>query len=113
VRIHLPQRPTGAVRWYKLDPATGHLFELPGAVTFDGSTALLELTDGGIGDFDGVVNGVIIDPSGPLTIPSSGGSGGSTAEDSGSSSFGWFLPAMLGGAALARRRRTAGAASAR
>jgi hypothetical protein len=108
VSVHLPERPAGAVRWYKADPATGALFELPGAVTFQGSTALVELVDGGIGDFDGVVNGVIVDPSGPLTIPSSGGNGGSggaVADDSGGGSSGWLVPALLAAVGLSRRRR--------
>ena len=76
VRVHLPGRPAKTVRWYKHDPATGSLSEFDGHVTFDGNTALVELVDGGAGDFDGVVNGVIVDPSGPLNAPSSGGGGG-------------------------------------
>ena len=46
----------------------------------DGRSAVLEYTDGGFGDADGVVNGYIVDPSGPAEDPSpasnSGGGGG-------------------------------------
>jgi hypothetical protein len=101
VSVHLPERPSGSVKWYKLDPATAELFEFEGNVTFAGNTALVELVDGGSGDFDGVVNGVIVDPSGPLTVASSGGSGG------GGGSIGILLPALMGGASLLRRRRRA------
>ena len=69
LRVHLQERPGGSVKWYKLDPATGGCSNSASTVNFEGSTALVEL-DGGIGDYDGVVNGVIVDPSGP-TIPSS------------------------------------------
>jgi hypothetical protein len=106
VRVHLPERPTGSVKWYKLDPATGSLFEFAGQVTFDGNTALVELVDGGAGDFDGVVNGVIVDPSGPVTIAASGGNnGGGSAGSSGGGSMGVLLPALMAAAGLLRRRR--------
>ena len=91
------------MRWYKLDPATETLFELPGNVSFDGNTAMVELVDGGLGDFDGTVNGVIVDPSGPLAIPA----GGSQADDGGGSNGGWLLPALLAAAGIRIRRRGA------
>ena len=49
---------------------------MPGTVTFDAARALIELVDGGPGDFDGVFNGVIVDPSGPVTSASSSDVGG-------------------------------------
>jgi hypothetical protein len=105
MRVHLPSRPSGSVRWYKLDPAAGNLFELAASVPFEGNTAILELVDGGIGDFDGVVNGVIVDPSGPLTIPSSGGTGGSGGNQSqGGGGSGVLLAALMAVVAIARRR---------
>ena len=73
MRFHLPARPPGSNKWYKYDPARNVLFELSGRVTFEGLTALVEFEDGGPGDFDGVVNGVIVDPSGLLTVAASGG----------------------------------------
>ena len=35
IRVHLPARPAGSVKWYKLDPATGSLSEFAGNVTFE------------------------------------------------------------------------------
>lgn len=109
VRVHLPQRPSGSVKWYKLDPASGQVFELASSVTFEGNTALIELVDGGLGDFDGVVNGVIVDPSGPLSIPASGSTGGGSGSGSGSgggSCIGALLPSLMAGAGWLRRAPT-------
>lgn len=55
--------------YYKVDPLSGELFEFTydgatGAV-IDGNRITLHLVDGGRGDYDGVANGVIIDPGGP------------------------------------------------
>lgn len=102
VRVHLPQRPSGTVKWYKFDPATGSLFQLDGNVTFEGNTALFDLVDGGAGDFDGIVNGVIVDPSGPVSGSTSGGSTGGGSSSGGGGSSGLFLPCLLAGAGLAR-----------
>jgi hypothetical protein len=105
IRVHLPERPAGQVKWFKLDPATGQLFELAATVSFDGNAALIELEDGGPGDFDGVVNGVIVDPSGPVVIPAAVG-GGDPPDDvrKAGSSLGSSLLALLAAAALRRRR---------
>jgi hypothetical protein len=108
VQVHLPAKPDGAVKWYKLDPATNKLTEYAGTVTFSGNTAMLQLTDGGSGDFDGIVNGVIVDPSGPAALPASSGGtsgSGSTGGSSGGGSLGLLLPALLAISALRPRRR--------
>ena len=58
--------PDGSV-WYKYNPATGweNWIEQGYAEFSDDKTSVvLTLTDGGAGDADGVVNGVIVDPSG-------------------------------------------------
>src|SRR5262249_20636409 len=63
-------RPTG---YSKYDPATGRISDF----SFDGTTGAvisgnvitLHLVDGGRGDADGVVNGVIADPGGPTGLP--------------------------------------------
>ena len=47
LRVHLPSKPSGDVKWYKLDPATHLLTQFAGAVTFEGNTAVIQLTDGG------------------------------------------------------------------
>ena len=104
IRVHLPGRPTGTVKWFKYDPATGELFQIADNVRFERNTALVELEDGGIGDFDGVVNGVIVDPSGPLSVRSSvSGNGGGSS--SGGGSIGFLLPGVMAAAGLIRRRR--------
>ncbi|MBM4197596.1 MAG: hypothetical protein FJ197_10980 [Gammaproteobacteria bacterium] len=94
ISVYVPKRPRGKATWYKLDPATGRVFELTGAVTWNGHTALIELVDGGPGDFDGVVNGVIVDPSGPVVVTESG------------SSIGLLLPGLMVLVGLRRRRRS-------
>jgi len=68
--------PSGTL-WYKYDesaPAGSKWVEYPYAV-ISGNTVTVELQDGGKGDADGVANGIIIDPAGPV-VPPSGGSGG-------------------------------------
>ncbi|MEZ6854293.1 PKD domain-containing protein [Halodesulfovibrio aestuarii] len=72
--------------WVKLDRSSGAWLDYTDHVTYNSSRtiATIKLTDGGIGDDDGVANGIIVDPSGPgvmtspTTSPSSsgGGSGG-------------------------------------
>lgn len=69
--------------WHKYDAINGWQDYGP-YVTFnaDRNSLLIEFTDGGNGDADGTVNGVIVDPSGPSTVfnkttaNGSGGSGG-------------------------------------
>lgn len=114
LRVYLPSRPDGSVKWYKFDPATGQYFPLADPVAFEGNAAVLQLVDGGIGDFDGTVNGVIVDPSGPVVVAASGSGGGTGGTDSGGggqvssgggSSIGLGLPALMVAAGIARRRR--------
>jgi hypothetical protein len=104
VRVYLPEPPVGPVVWYKFDPATGDLFELPEGVTLEGRTAFVELVDGGFGDFDGVVNGVIVDPSGPGILATSGTEEITVTTDGGSSSIGLLLPGLMAFAGALRRR---------
>jgi uncharacterized delta-60 repeat protein len=53
------------MQYYKYK--NGGYFPLPG-VTLSGNTATFTLTDGGIGDSDGVADGTIIDPGGPAIV---------------------------------------------
>ena len=68
VRLTLP---TGLApsAYFKQDPATGTLsrFNFNGntGAVIAGNVVTLHLTDGGRGDADGLVNGVIVDPGGP------------------------------------------------
>ena len=68
VAFYLPETWAPAVGWLKCDTASGCL-DCSNLVRFDGAVAVLTLVDGGIGDADGVNNGVIVDPSGPVFIP--------------------------------------------
>jgi len=59
--LYLPEKPHTWAKWYKYDPINGW-YEFP--VDSDGDKYYLEITDGGFGDADGVVNGIIVDPIG-------------------------------------------------
>jgi hypothetical protein len=51
--------------WYKYTPAKGwHAYAEHAKIAVDGKSVTLELQDGRFGDADGVVNGMIVDPSG-------------------------------------------------
>lgn len=61
----LPQSPATLAKWYKYDPVANRVTDISSALKVDGSTAVVMITDGSAQDADGVVNGVIVDPSGP------------------------------------------------
>jgi len=68
-----------------------------------GSNAItLKVTDGGMGDADGLANGIITDPGAPAVANASGTSSGSGSDGG---AFGLGSLAFLGLAALERRRR--------
>jgi N-acetylneuraminic acid mutarotase len=68
--------PTGA-KWHKYDLAGGWRdFSANASLNAARTAVTLQLQDGGIGDADGVVNGIIVDPSGPADPATSGGGGG-------------------------------------
>jgi hypothetical protein len=73
VTIHLPSPVPADAVWVKYDSTHGwqDFTELGLAEFSDPQTVVLQLTDGGFGDADLTVNGVIVDPGGP---------GGSLAE---------------------------------
>ena len=56
------------MQWWKYDASTGSWtnFDTTGRVAFaeDRMSVTLTLTDGGVGDADGIANGTIVDPSG-------------------------------------------------
>lgn len=86
IRLHLPAAAGAVSRWWQYDTALGRGAQASSTVIFTGEEVVLRLTDGGSGDLDGVVNGRIVDPSGPLsataeTVPvvvevDTGGAGG-------------------------------------
>ncbi len=68
------------MRWYKYDIINGW-YDFSTEVTFsaDRMSMTMTITDGGTGDVDNTVNGIIVDPSGPggdAAPKSSGGGGG-------------------------------------
>ncbi len=78
VAVILPQAIAQGSAWYKYDSVTDTWDDFSNHVESldDGDNiVLLNLTDGGAGDGDGVANGVIEDPSG-LAVSNEGGEGG-------------------------------------
>jgi hypothetical protein len=65
-------------RWYKYDPVRKRWsdFSVFAQFSADRRSMTLVLADGGAGDADGVVNGIILDPAGVLIPSSSGGDSG-------------------------------------
>lgn len=72
---------TNPTSWFKLQH--GAWSDFTGNATFAGDKVTLHLVDGGAGDADGAVNGVIVDPSGPgvNTPPTATTDSATVAED--------------------------------
>ena len=75
VTLTYPEALPAGTRYYKYGPTadnpTDHWYAYPGAV-ISGNTITLTLTDGGAGDSDLSVNGIIDDPGGPAWISAPG-----------------------------------------
>jgi len=86
VNLYFSEAAAATGRWFMYDPVAGEWDDFSANVTFasDRLSAALTLTDGGLGDADGIANGVIVDPSG-LGVPDSGDVNGNQSVDSGSS----------------------------
>jgi chitinase len=83
VTIQLSAPAPAGTRWVKYDAVNGWQdFSDMAEFSSDRQTVTVQIKDGGVGDADGVVNGIIVDPSGLLPVqPSSstasaGGGGG-------------------------------------
>jgi uncharacterized protein (TIGR03382 family) len=63
--VYLPEAAPALSGWYKFDEANGAVTDYSAYSSVENGHLVLSLVDGGSGDQDGVVNGVIIDPSGP------------------------------------------------
>lgn len=90
--IYLQDAAPKNAAWYKYDSVNGW-YDFTSQVTFHSNRRALtfQLTDGGVGDADGVANGVVVDPAG-LLVPSSqksttSGSGAGLGSGSGSGCF--------------------------
>ena len=68
ITLFFPESLPANTKWYKYDPANGTMTDFTSNIAISGNSVTLTLTDGGTGDADGVVNGVIIDPSGPAIV---------------------------------------------
>ncbi len=74
ITYYFPETLPAGTTWYRYDPVNATMTDFTANVVFNGNQAVITLVDGGTGDLDGIVNGVIIDPSGPV-LPVSGGGG--------------------------------------
>ncbi len=90
ITVYLSEAVPAGARWYKYDSVNGwDDYTHNAAFSADGKAVTLQLTDGGEGDADGIANGVIIDPSGP--VYSSVGDTLSTVTGGSSSGGGCFI----------------------
>jgi len=91
-------------RWYKYDALRRKWSDFSAQAVFsaDRMSMTLTLRDGGEGDADGVINGVIVDPAGVVVASSSGGDStvssiaGDLANASDSGSSGCFIQTVAG-----------------
>jgi hypothetical protein len=94
VTIYLSEAAPEGSAWYKFDPIEGAWYDYSAHSTFsaDRKSIRVVVKDGGHGDLDGLVNGIIVDPSGIGVNPaanisgtgSSGGGGGCFTNAAGS-----------------------------
>ena len=99
LEIYFPEPLPAGTRWEKYDEVTGERRPFAGRVEIDGRRVILHLVDGSADDADGLVNGKIVDPSGPV-LPTGGSTGGTpaaTASGGGGGSVIWTLLLMLPG----------------
>lgn len=82
VTFYFPKPLPSGTKWYKYDPASNTMTDFTANVAFTGNQATVTLTDGGAGDADGVINGVIVDPSGP-TLPAASSTGNGNGSSNG------------------------------
>ena len=64
ITVYLSESAPDGYEWYKYDPIKGWYLFSSATFSSDRRSLTLILSDGGDGDFDGVKNGVIIDPGG-------------------------------------------------
>ena len=64
VTFYLPSAPPAGAKWYKYNTSDNTLVDMSQQVEIIDKRVNLTLVDGGDSDADGVVNGVVVDPSG-------------------------------------------------
>lgn len=91
VTLQLPEPAPEDYRWFKYSPDLGwYDFNVFAAFNEERTSVTLELTDGGAGDDDNVINGVIRDPSGLGSSPA----GDAPAKQNDESSKACFIQAI-------------------
>jgi hypothetical protein len=110
VTIFLPSPAPDGYGWYKYNDTAGWM-DYNGNAAFNPARdeVTLTLTDGGIGDDDGVANGVIVDPSGLGTFSSSTGSSTVFTTSSDWGSGGCFIATAAYGSVMAPAVKDSGA----
>jgi hypothetical protein len=85
ITVYFSDRASKDGRWYKYDPIEGTWLDYSAYAEFGANrkSITLLLQDGGIGDADGIANGIIVDPSG-LGVDLSGSSAGDSVGSGGS-----------------------------
>ena len=66
ITFYFPEPMNPNMKWYKYDVVNKTMHDLSSNMKIVDSKIILTLTDGSTNDADGIVNGVIIDPSGPV-----------------------------------------------
>jgi hypothetical protein len=96
ITVYFSEPAPAGGRWFKYDPieATWTDYTSQTEISADRQSIILYLEDGGDGDADGTLNGIIVDPSGLAVSSSSVDSGGGS--DGSSSSFGDSIPYVNG-----------------
>ncbi len=79
ITFYFPDALPAGTKWYKYDAATQTLSDYSDNAVINDTQVTLTLIDGGAGDADGVVNGTIIDPSGPA-LPSGTSEGNNASQ---------------------------------
>jgi len=110
VTIFLPSPAPEGYGWYKYNDTAGWM-DYNGNAAFNSARdqVTLTLTDGGIGDDDGVANGLILDPSGLGTSSSSTGSSTVTTTSSDWGGAGCFIATAAYGSVMASAVKDSGA----
>jgi hypothetical protein len=96
ITVYFSEPAPAGGRWFKYDPIEATWTDYSGQteISADRQSITIYLEDGGDGDADGTVNGIIVDPSGLAVSSSSLSSGGSSGGSS--FSFGDGIPYVNG-----------------
>jgi len=65
ITITFPENLSTDAAWFWVDPDLADWIDITGHVRWSGTTASWEITDGDVGDSDGIADGIITDPVGP------------------------------------------------